>query len=156
MGRYSIDFKMMVINKHLENGYGVTKLTKMYNIPSTKTVRVWLYEYNEHGAKGLIKNKINNYDDNYIKNVLQYMKNNNESEFKTAIHFNLSPTTVSRWAKKFSDSETENIDMPKKSYKHNTSEDLEKEVERLRMENEYLKKLNALVQKRVKQENKKK
>jgi len=35
-------------------------------------------------------------------------------------------------------------------------EDLIAENQRLRMENEYLKKLNALVQERIKQENKKK
>ena len=36
------------------------------------------------------------------------------------------------------------------------NEDLLAEVQRLRMENEYLKKLNALVQERIKRENKKK
>ena len=35
-------------------------------------------------------------------------------------------------------------------------EDLIEEVQRLRMENQYLKKLNALVQERIKRENKKK
>ena len=39
---------------------------------------------------------------------------------------------------------------------HLKFEDLLKEVQYLRMENEYLKKLNALVQERIKQENKKK
>ena len=38
----------------------------------------------------------------------------------------------------------------------NENEDLLEEVQRLRMENEYLKKLNALVQERIKHENKKK
>ena len=38
----------------------------------------------------------------------------------------------------------------------NENEDLLAEVQRLRMENEYLKKLNALVQERIKRENKKK
>ena len=36
------------------------------------------------------------------------------------------------------------------------NKNLLKEVQRLRMENEYLKKLNALVQERIKRENKKK
>ena len=44
---------------------------------------------------------------------------------------------------------------PKKK-KLDNEEDLIEEVQRLRMENEYLKKLNALVQERIKQENKKK
>ena len=44
----------------------------------------------------------------------------------------------------------------KKKVSKETEEDLIEEVQRLRMENEYLKKLNALVQERVKRENKKK
>ena len=45
---------------------------------------------------------------------------------------------------------------PRKKKNINENEDLLEEVQRLRMENEYLKKLNALVQKRIKRENKKK
>ena len=44
----------------------------------------------------------------------------------------------------------------KKKLEKNVEEDLIDEVQRLRMENEYLKKLNALVQERIKRENKKK
>ena len=44
----------------------------------------------------------------------------------------------------------------KKKLNKDVEEDLIEEVQRLRMENEYLKKLNALVQERIKRENKKK
>ena len=44
----------------------------------------------------------------------------------------------------------------KKKLNKDIEEDLIAENQRLRMENEYLKKLNALVQKRIKRENKKK
>ena len=44
----------------------------------------------------------------------------------------------------------------KKNVNVNENEDLLEEVQRLRMENEYLKKLNALVPERIKRENKKK
>ena len=44
----------------------------------------------------------------------------------------------------------------KKKINKDVEEDLIEEVQRLRMENEYLKKLNALVQERIKRENKKK
>ena len=43
-----------------------------------------------------------------------------------------------------------------KVIKYYLEEDLIAENQRLRMENEYLKKLNALVQERIKRENKKK
>lgn len=44
----------------------------------------------------------------------------------------------------------------KKKLNKDIKEDLIAENQRLRMENEYLKKLNALVQERIKRENKKK
>lgn len=44
----------------------------------------------------------------------------------------------------------------KKNLNKEVEEDLIAENQRLRMENEYLKKLNALVQERIKRENKKK
>ena len=44
----------------------------------------------------------------------------------------------------------------KKKLNTENEEDLVAEVQRLRMENEYFKKLNALVQERIKRENKKK
>lgn len=44
----------------------------------------------------------------------------------------------------------------KKKLNKDIEEDLIAENQRLRMENEYLKKLNALVQERINQENKKK
>ena len=44
----------------------------------------------------------------------------------------------------------------KKKLSEDSGKDLISEVQQLRMENEYLKKLNALVQERIKRENKKK
>jgi len=48
------------------------------------------------------------------------------------------------------------VTVPTRRVDISIAEDLIEEVQRLRMENEYLKKLNALVQERIKRENKKK
>ena len=53
-------------------------------------------------------------------------------------------------------SSTETVNASDTTLSKETEEDLIAENQRLRMENEYLKKLNALVQERIKRENKKK
>ena len=87
----------------------------------------------------------------------------------TAIHFGIaSHATVLHWERIYYEEGPEALleerrgrnkmgkkrgRKPKKSV--NENEDLLQEVQRLRMENEYLKKLNALVQEREKSEQKK-
>jgi transposase len=93
------------------------------------------------------------------------MHNTGTSIRKTAAHFNIpSPRTVSCWERIYYEHGKEalyeehrgraskmGIKKSRKSQKNiETNEDLLAEVQRLRMENEYLKKLNALVQKREK------
>jgi transposase len=99
------------------------------------------------------------------------MHNNHLSAIETACHFNLgNHSVVLKWeriyyeegpqglyqerrgkSKKMSSNKQNNKKLDKK-----IEEDLIAENQRLRMENEYLKKLNALVQERIKRENKRK
>ncbi|KKB72124.1 transposase, partial [Bacillus sp. TH008] len=104
--------------------------------------------------------------------VLHYMIENGTSIRETAAIFNIqAPSTVAQWQKLF---ETGGIDalkpmkkgrpsMTKKNQKRTKKqtpqegsvEAMQAEIERLRMENAYLKKLNTLVQNKEKLQNKK-
>ena len=108
---------------------------------------------------------------NVKQNVVEYMHSTGASIRNTAIHFNNpSHTTIRKWERIYYELGKEALyeerrgratkmgtKRPRKSKKNlETNEDLLAEVQRLRMENEYLKKLNALVQERERSEQKKK
>ena len=139
------------------------------------SIQKWLYLYKEHGPEGL-KMKAGSYTGEFKQNVIEYMHNNHLSMRQTAGKFGIpSPTVVNTWERiycekgpqglysenrgrkttmKQNKSTQKKVGRPKKiDLSGESREDLIAEVQRLRMENEYLKKLNALVQERIALEN---
>ncbi|HCD45955.1 MAG TPA: transposase, partial [Lachnoclostridium sp.] len=104
--------------------------------------------------------------------VVEYMHDNHLSIRSTAKHFNIPQHyTVSRWERIYYEegpaalleerrgrgsSMAKKKNNNKNTLNKEAKEDLIAEVQRLRMENDYLKKLNALVQERISRENGKK
>ena len=98
------------------------------------------------------------------------MHNNHLSLTETAIKFNLgNHNVVGKWERIYYEEGPQGLyierrgrskNMSSKPKKKNLNKEIEEDLiaenQRLRMENEYLKKLNALVQERIKRENKKK
>ena len=167
MSKYSSEFKLKVI-KYYEEGHGFLSTAKYFNIPAMSTVQKWIRKYQKQGEKGLIKN-IQKYNGEFKQYVVEYMHNNHLSCLETAIQFNLAGDyVVSKWERIYYEEgpqalykerrgKSKNMSSkPIKKKNVNENKDLLEEVQRLRMENEYLKKLNALVQERIKRENKKK
>ena len=132
MSKYSEEFKLEVIKYCIDERNGVLPTARYFNV-DVKQVKVWCRKYKQHGINGLTKNKMK-YDGKFKIYVVEYMHSNHLSLTETAIYFNLgNHHTVSKWERIYCE-----------------------EGPQLRMENEYLKKLNALVQERIKRENKKK
>ena len=169
MSKYSNEFKLKVVNYYLEKNVGFTKTSNYFDIPSWTTVRKWVRKYEEHGVKGLIKNPNSSYSGKFKQNVIEYMHVNHLSCQETAFHFNLGIDVVIKWERIYYEEGPQglyierrgrlknmNSKPKKKKLDKDVEEDLIEEVQKLRMENEYLKKLNALVQERIKRENKKK
>ena len=169
MSKYSEEFKLEVINYYLNNHYSFEYVAKQFEIPAWTTVRKWVRKYKEHGYKGLIKNQKTSYSGEFKQNVIEYMHTNHLSCLETAIYFNLAGDyVVSKWERIYYEEGPQGLyierrgrsknmsSKPKKKLSKEVEEDLIAENQRLRMENEYLKKLNALVQERIKRENKKK
>ena len=170
MSKYSNEFKLEVAKYCVEEYHGYSDTAKHFNIPSETTVLLWVRKYKEKGAEGLLKNLKSSYSGNFKKNVVEYMHENHLSAIETAIKFNLANhNVVLKWERIYYEEgpqalyeerrgRNKNMSSKPKNKKLNkeVEEDLIAENQRLRMENEYLKKLNALVQERIKRENKKK
>ena len=170
MSKYSNEFKLEVVKYYLEEHHTYLECMKKFNIPGTTIIRRWVNKYQLHGISGLFKQIKSNYTGNYKENVIKYMHDNHLSAIQTANHFNLGNSgVVLKWERIYYEEGPQglykerrgrsiNMDSKprKKKLNKEVEEDLIAENQRLRMENEYLKKLNALVQERIKRENKKK
>lgn len=170
MSKYSSEFKLEVVQYYLDGKGGFLATAKYFGV-NHELLRGWVKKYQQHGPAGLIKQKISSYNGDFKLNVIEYMHNNHLSVAETAYHFNLGNNhIVGKWERIYYEEgpqalyeerrgrRKKNMSYKprKKKLSKENEEDLIAENQRLRMENEYLKKLNALVQERIKRENKKK
>lgn len=164
MSKYSNEFKLKVVKYCIEKYHSSYEAAKEFNIPSPTPIKHWIRKYNEHGEKGIIKNSQSLYDGKFKQNVVEYMHTNHLSATQTAIHFGLSSgSVVLSWERIYYEEGAPGLYIERRGRNKNMSskprkkklskeneEDLIEEVQRLRMENAYLKKLQALVQERTK------
>ncbi len=170
MSKYSHEFKLEVVKYCLEEHHGTENASKHFGIPSRENIRQWCKKYELYGTEGILKNLKSSYSGEFKQNVIEYMHTNHLSASEVAIQFRLgNANIVLKWERIYYEEGPQALyeerrgrskNMSSKPRKKKLSKDTEKdliaEVQQLRMENEYLKKLNALVQERIKQENKKK
>lgn len=163
---YSLKQKKEVINYILENDASLYQAQLKFNI-NRETIRIWLAKYKNGGDKKLKKsNKNNKYTGQFKVDVVEYMYEHRYSHKKTSIHFMISDYLVKEWDLIYRHEGKDVLlkgnymssYMKKKHHKieEKSKEELIEEVEQLRMENAYLKKLRALVQKGTKPNNGKK
>ena len=166
---WSKEEKLYYVNLILSGEKTAHKIQREDGI-SSGMLSIWVKKYNEHGEKGLLKNLKSSYSGEFKQSVIEYMHKNHLSAQETAIHFNLgSVDQATRWERIYYEEGPQvfyekrrgrNKNMSSKPRKKKLSkeneEDLIEEVQRLRMENAYLKKLQALVQKRTKPKQSKK
>ena len=162
--RFTAEEKLKAVQLYLSGRYSYREVATQMNV-DTKSVIMWVALYETHGKEALNpKRSFTFYETAFKLDVLKYRTETKASYIQTAVHFNLtSPYTVQRWEEKFKKAGSDafvswkegSSTMPKNI--NSTDEKmkvLESELERLRMENAYLKKLNALVQNKDKSPNK--
>ena len=162
---YSTELKLEIVTRYLKERIGIKCLAKEYHV-TFGDIQKWRDAYLEHGIEGLCTTH-GTYTGDFKIAVVEYMHSTGMSIRKTAAHFNIpSFYTVSRWERIYYEEGPDALreerrgrgrtmgekrgQKPKQNV--NKNEDLLAEVQRLRMENEYLKKLNALIQEREKSE----
>ena len=168
--KYSNEFRVRVVQEYLSGKYGgFERLGKKHGMEHS-IIRRWVHLYEQHGIEGLMKTPSGIYSGEFKIHVVEYMHMNQISLTETANYFCIPcHPTVAKWERIYYEEGPEALleerrgrknmgkkksSKPKKNV--NENEDLLAEVQRLRMENEYLKKLNALVLEREKSEQKKK
>lgn len=158
MSKYSLETKFDVVQFVLEENHSQQEAVTHFGI-GKGNIQMWIAAYLHHGLEGLAAKK-GTYTGDFKVSVIEYMHKNNLSARQTAATFNIpSFVTVCTWERIYLEEGTTALHIDKRGRfaKMNTTkkhkklineveEDLIAEVQRLRMENEYLKKLNALIQ----------
>ena len=166
MSKYSVEEKLAAVRMVVNDGLSTYEAAKVSGIPRSPILR-WVERYKQFGPEGIII-KHGSYDGAFKVSVIEYMHENHLSLNQTAIKFGIpTEVTVGKWERIYYEEGPQGLyldnrgrkskmssEKPKeKKLSKETEEDLIAEVQRLRMENEYLKKLNALVQERIAREN---
>ena len=158
MAKYDFALKLAVVKAYLNGEGGYKALVKRFNIPSDSTLRTWVNAYKAFGENGLERNrKDKTYTVQFKLDALNYKLSTGKSFQDVAIRFGMSePSLLANWYRTWSKEGIEGLSRPKgrpfmskkkssKPKKKLTREqEREKEIELLRAENAYLKKLRAL------------
>lgn len=162
MAKYSVEFKLQVVQEYLKGPLGYKLLMKKYTLSSTTILRRWVRAYREFGLEGLKrKDKKTTYSVQFKVDVLHFMKQTGTSYSDTAITFGMNnPSLIANWNKIFQENGIEGLkpqpkgcpSMTKNSKRQQqkldsspdrSRQELEREIELLKLENAYLKKLKA-------------
>lgn len=157
---YSVKKKKEVVDYVLNNDVSVYQAQLKFNI-NRETIRMWLAKYNAGGIHALKKsNKKRKFTGQFKVDVVEYMYEHHISYKKTCLKFLISSTElVKEWDLIYRNEGKDvllkgNYMSIRRKKKQNLEEkskhDLIEEIEQLRMENAYLKKLRALIQKGTK------
>lgn len=163
---YSKELKLEAVKNFLSEEYSLREITRKYDIPSTSTLRQWIKKYNSHRdlkdtSKGrtssMIKGRKTSWDER-IQIVLDCLKNGKDFQV-TAETYQVSYQQVYQWVKKYEDGGDEALKDKRGRNKVESElspeekiqfemKRLERENERLRAENLFLKKLEEIERRR--------
>ena len=164
MGKLTEQEKIQAVKRYLEGKEGQRSVAKSMGV-TLGILQTWIRQYQHHG-EGAFRKGYTTYSAEYKLMVLNYINEHGTSIREAAAIFNIpTHSLLLRWKNQL---ETKGVDAlkPKKKGRpsmkdekkpipaEGSAEALQAEVERLRMENAYLKKLNALVQSKEKSRNK--
>ncbi len=160
MAKYTSEEKLQAAVRYLEGKESSVEIAKSMGTDH-RAILKWVKQYEYNGVEAFSK-RCTNYAAQFKLDVLNYMIEHGTSLNETAAIFGIAaPSTISVWKKQY---ETQGMDalqskkkgspsMKKETNKlqkqtpvEGSTEALQARIKQLEMENEYLKKLNALVQ----------
>lgn len=161
MSKYTKEFKLLSVKRYVNEIISYRDLAKQVGVDAS-VIRYWVLLFRHHGDQAF-DFPYTNYSSAFKLRVIQFINETNYSIREASAIFHIpDPSMVRRWKRKWEISGEDALEsrekgpstMKSRNQKKNTSknlanlsrEDMEKELEYLRMENAYLKKLRALVQ----------
>ena len=162
--KYSYDFKLRCVNEVLKQHFSINSVAIKNGIDH-KSVDLWISFYQKYGKFGLLPRKNKSYNVDFKIRVLKSIQEKSLSLKEACLEFNIPTNSIIvKWKKDFTNFGIEGLEpkqrgriksmsnfkrKPRKPDKPlSKEEELLKENERLRCENELLKKLQALIQAR--------
>lgn len=158
--KFSIDKKEQIVLSIL-NGNESYKRVALKHQTSHRLISLWVDCYKLHGKTGLSFNNRTNYSGDFKLRLVKQMEREALSLHQMSAQYLITPSSLSLWRIQYEQfgalslleskprGRPPKMQQPKrkKSKKPVTFEELVCENERLRAENDYLKKLQALIQK---------
>ncbi len=164
MGKFTAEEKLQAVLRYLNGQESYREIGRSLGVDNKSIVK-WVKQYEYNGAEAFVI-QYTNYTIQFKLDVLNYMIEHGTSLIETAAIFNIAaPSTIITWRKQL---ELQGLDalqskkkgrpsMKKESHSSSkpsatksATEVLEARIKQLEMENDYLKKLNALVQNKEK------
>ena len=154
MSKYSEEYKLRVVKAYISGEGGTERVAKKYKVART-CLQQWVAQYELTGS---FTKPTRHFSGEFKLKVLNYQQEHHLSDLQTALIFGITNhVTIYAWRKKYITGGTEALfqkqgrrsKMPKKSLIPNKPREewtKDEELAYLRMENEYLKKLTALIQ----------
>ncbi|MDP2363922.1 MAG: transposase [Ignavibacteria bacterium] len=159
--KYDLSFKVNCVKLVLENHHSVCFIAKRECVDRRQLSR-WLQDYMKHGVTGLVPKTNQTYSVQFKLRVVQFTAKNKLSLEDTRLKFDIpSASAIIKWRQDFAKFGIEGLKprikgksimsiYKRKSRQSNKpltkEEELLQENERLRCENAFLKKFNALIQ----------
>lgn len=166
--KYSAEFRLKLVNEYLA-GRSKKGLAELYGVPRT-LLRRWISYYESLGSLGLVAKKTNSYPVALKVSAIESYRNKSLSLKECCIRFNIpSDSTLLGWLRKYEQFGVEGLHprpkgrkpmkedgkpLSKKEKPLTRLQELERENLYLRAENEVLKKLGALTQRKEVQKKK--
>lgn len=164
MGKYTEQAKLAAVKDYCSGEAGLKTIAQRHSV-DVSSLRQWIAGYRAHGEAGVAEKKREFYSVEFKLLVLKRMRDEGLSHRQAAALFNIRPfNIIGRWEYQYNQGGPEALSWGSKGRRRKMTktsplqnkvqpsddarsrEQLLEELCHLRMENAYLKKLNALVQ----------
>lgn len=146
--KHTLTKKLIAVNKYLNEEHSSYRTIGTELSINPSDLRDWVGRYEIHGIKGLMPTNEVNYTIDFKRKVIEHMLDNKLSFCKTANLYNLpSRKTLKRWFEAYKDGTLKATKARRPSAMNKEKETISEELARLRIENDYLKKLISLSRK---------